>query len=190
MESGDGTTVTKTTTIRSQQASSDEASKNIEGLFMSIASIYEQVCQSKYLYCRALDERDWDAFHSMLTSELDIDLSQLGGKVEAVGATSYVNEARLSIGGFDVTQHMVSNLTTSSVGEDVELRCYLHATHIFRNEDGTEESLVLGGSYVDRLTLVDQKWTVRAIKLNVAWTNGDSSLLRRARKRALQARTD
>jgi hypothetical protein len=158
-----------------------------EGDRVTAASTFEQICIAKFRYCRALDERDWKSFHSMLSPELQIDLTQLGGKVGIVSSTSYVDEARLSIGGFNVTQHVVTNLEFSSADNEVELRSYVHATHVLIDQEGSQEVLTLGGSYVDRLVLIEGHWIFSAIKLEASWTNGDPQLFKRARERALEA---
>ena len=66
-------------------------------------------------YATAVDRRDWDLYRTVFTSDAEIDYTSAGGIAGTVDEVVEFLDSALS--GFEMTQHLVSNVDTSVEGD-------------------------------------------------------------------------
>lgn len=136
-------------------------------------------------YALAIDRRDWGALGPLVASEIEVDFSDfLDQPPLTVSRDAFVAYARDSLSGFAATQHLALNEVTEIAGDAASSRAMMVAQHLLRDEDGTEEVLVLRGFYEVDLVRTPPAWQIARYAVKVTWVEGDVDLLRRAAQRA------
>ena len=116
-------------------------------------------------YAMALDARDWDAFRALFEGQIEIDYSALGSIHATMPAQVWVDRCKV-LGGFDATQHKVSNFVISLGGSIAQVTSYVDAAH-FIHVDGRDLSGFCRGTYVHQMRRGAQGWKISRCKLIV-----------------------
>ena len=129
----------------------------------------------------AIDLRDWESFHSLFTEEVEFDYSSIGEVAGTLHPDDITNTARRDLGGFEATQHVITNHQVQ-LSED-RATCYaqVRAMHLLPN-DKTESLLETGGYYTAELVRIDSNWKIQNWKFTILWSNGDLELFDLAKK--------
>lgn len=152
-----------------------------------------EVVEVTYRYAAGIDRHDWTMLRSCFTEQFEYDLSSWNGTPPATrSADDFVAAVRATNGGFDATQHLITNHLLERIADD-EIRCVaeIRAQHWFSpstlEELGRAPGPVtwyeLGGHYTGLMLRDGDQWRIRHWTLTVRWRTGDESLFELARAR-------
>jgi len=137
-------------------------------------------------YATGIDMRDWAAYRSCFTDEVDIDFtSWMGGAPIRMAADDWVAMVRESLSGFAATQHISSNHVITLDGDEATCVSYVQAQHYLPNDQG-DNGFMLGGYYTNRLVRSPDGWRIRACRITITWSTGNRHVFELARARAAQ----
>jgi hypothetical protein len=97
-------------------------------------------------YATGIDMRDWEAYRSCFTEEVEIDFSSFaGGGPERLSADRWVRRVRRIVEGFRSTQHISTNHVVRIRGDEATCVSYMVAQHYLPNDQG-DNTCTLGGT--------------------------------------------
>ena len=140
-------------------------------------------------YATGIDMRDWEAYRSCFTDEVDIDFTSWGGgEPQTMRGDDWAAGVRAGLSGFSATQHISTNHVITLDGDEATCVSYMQAQHYLPNAEG-DNTLTLGGYYTNNLVRTDDGWRIRRCQLTVTWTTGNKHIFVLARERwaAMQA---
>lgn len=130
-------------------------------------------------YATGIDMRDWEAYRSCFTDEVEIDFTSFGGgEPRVMRADDWVAGVRAGLSGFAATQHISANHVIDVAGDEATCVSYMQAQHFLPNDRG-DATLTLGGYY----TRTPDGWRIRRCRLTVTWTTGNRHVFELARER-------
>ncbi|HEX2315432.1 MAG TPA: nuclear transport factor 2 family protein [Thermomonospora sp.] len=123
------------------------------------------------------DQREWDRLRSVFADEVVLDYTSLNGGEPAtltpdqiVGAWSQV------LGGFDATQHLVTNHLVTVDGDTAVCTAAFQATHRLANPFGSP-LWTLGGTYRFDLVRSGGEWRISGVVMTATWADGNKELM-------------
>ena len=114
-------------------------------------------------YATAVDRRDWDLYRTVFTSDAEIDYTSAGGIAGTVDEVVEFLDSALS--GFEMTQHLVSNVDTSVEGDTARVTAMFN--NPMRLSDG--DTWFTGGWYHHDLVRMADGWRSRKLREESAW---------------------
>ena len=114
-------------------------------------------------YATAVDRRDWDLYRTVFTSDAEIDYTSADGIAGTVDEV--VEFLEIALSGFEMTQHLVSNVDTSV--EDDTARVTAMFNNPMRLPDG--DTWFTGGWYHHDLVRTADGWRSRKLREESAW---------------------
>ena len=112
-------------------------------------------------YAMALDACDWVAFRDLFEDEIDLDYSSLGSLKGRMPAQAWVDRCKV-LGGFDATQHKVSNFVVEPGQDAARVTCYVDAAHFIG-----DLAAFACGTYVHELRQHAGVWKIRGCTFTV-----------------------
>lgn len=135
------------------------------------------VAQTLYRFAEGIDLRDWELLRSVFTDKLTVDYtSYRGGEPIEMTADDWVAKAQRRFATMVATQHSMTNPRVEDDGDVAACRMYVEAHHV-AVVDGVEEHCRIGGEYRNVLELIDGRWLVSTLQLNVRWLQGNRDVL-------------
>ncbi len=127
------------------------------------------------------DRHDWDRVRAAFADEVTLDYTSLwGGGPATQTADDVIAGWSGFLPGFDVTHHMVTNRTITTLDA-----AYATAEADFTATHRINADLwVLGGRYAYELILQDGDWKVSSLTMTALWETGDRGLVGIAAERA------
>ncbi|MGI5164632.1 nuclear transport factor 2 family protein [Spirillospora sp. CA-253888] len=123
------------------------------------------------------DRREWEALKGVFAGKVTLDYTSLNGGEPAeltpeqiVGAWSRV------LGGFDATQHLVTNHLVTVEGERAVCTASFQATHRLANPFGSP-LWTLGGTYRFDLARSGAGWLIDGVVMTATWADGNQKLM-------------
>jgi hypothetical protein len=130
------------------------------------------------------DQREWDRLKTIFVDKVVLDYTSLNGGEPAtltpeqiVGAWSGV------LGGFDATQHMVTNHLVTVEGGTAVCTASFQATHRLANPFGSP-LWTLGGAYRFDLVRAGDSWKISGVVMTATWADGNKELMALAAARS------
>ena len=114
-------------------------------------------------YAPAVDRRDWDLYRSVFTTDAEIDYTSAGGIAGTVDeVVAFLDEV---LSGFEMTQHLVSNLAVEVDGDSARV------TAMFNNPMRLPggDTWFTGGWYHHDLVRTADGWLSRRLRDESAW---------------------
>ncbi len=121
---------------------------------------------------RAMDTRDWPLLSTCYTPE-SIGLFATG---EVAGLEMIKRQYEAFLIPLDVTQHMVSNIECSIVGEKATVRSYFQAQHVRAGAEGGAHFMI-GGRYDDQMVRTPDGWRIAVRQVSGLWSQGNPRVL-------------
>ena len=114
-------------------------------------------------YATAVDRRDWDLYRTVFTSDAEIDYTSAGGIAGTVDEV--VEFLEIALSGFEMTQHLVSNVEASIEGDTARV------TAMFNNPMRLTggDTWFTGGWYHHDLVRTADGWRSRKLREESAW---------------------
>ena len=129
----------------------------------------------------AIDLRDWESFHSLFTEEVEFDYSSIDEIAGTLQADEIANTARNDLGGFQTTQHVITNHLLEIENNTATCKAHVRAMHFLLNEE-KEPLLETGGYYTAELVRIDSNWKIQSWRFTILWSKGDLELFDIAKK--------
>ena len=129
----------------------------------------------------AIDSRDWDTFSSLFAEEVEFDYSAIGDIAGVFPPAEITNNAQKNFGGFQVTQHVITNHQISISDNTAHCKAYVRAMHVLPNDE-VESMLEIGGDYLVELIQTNSDWKIKSWKFELFWSKGDFTLFDLAKK--------
>ena len=114
----------------------------------------------------AIDLRDWDRFRLLFTDSVKFDYSSIGEVAATLTPDEIANTARQDLGGFEATQHVITNHNINLTDDNATCFAHVRAMHFLPNDQG-ESLLEMGGYYQARLTKINSEWKIERWKFTV-----------------------
>lgn len=126
--------------------------------------IIHELYQAKAKYCRTLDTKDWDAFATVLASDVTLDLSDGNPDIEPiVGRDEVIAAIRASVAGARTVHQVHIPEVEISGDEGDEAQAVWPVQERVLWDNGT--SLTAFGHYHDRWVRTDGQWTLAESRL-------------------------
>jgi hypothetical protein len=133
---------------------------------------------------RLVDDQDWPGLPKMFTERVKLDYTRLfGGTPEEVPGSTIGDRWRKRLGGFDATQHVITNIVADIEGDDASVVANVVAHHVL-TALGDDGMLTGGGTYHIRLTRTGDRWLIAEIGVRVFWLDGNKNLFAAAAENA------
>ena len=129
----------------------------------------------------AIDLRDWDSFRALFAESVIFDYSSIGEVAGTLKPEEIANTASNDLGGFQATQHVITNHIVELSGNRATCKAHVRAMHLLPNDD-FEPMLEIGGYYIAGLTRTDSNWKIESWKFIILWSKGDLKLFDLAKK--------
>lgn len=123
----------------------------------------------------AIDLRDWETFHSLFAEEVEFDYSSIGEVAVTLHPDDITKTARKDLGGFQATQHGITNHQVQLSGDNATCYAHVRAMHFLPNNK-SESMLEIGGYYTAKLVRIDSNWKIQSWKFIILWSKGDLEL--------------
>lgn len=114
-----------------------------------------------------IDLREWESFGNLFADSVEFDYSSIGEVAGSLKPQDIVNNARNDLGGFQATQHMITNHHIKFANNnDATCQAHVRAFHYLPGEPG-KDILEMGGYYTAGLIRTDSTWKIKRWKFNV-----------------------
>jgi SnoaL-like domain len=134
----------------------------------------------------AIDNLNWEAFRASFTPMVALDYTSLwGGEPETVSIDDLTRSWQQLAHGFDATQHLTGPIVVTRIDERVARgRATVRAYHLVVDEDQGAAIWTVAGQYSVEFAPRGEGWPIAAIRLDVAYEEGDRGLVDVARQRS------
>lgn len=123
---------------------------------LTVASLFTE-------FARTLDTKDWEAYAA------DGELVLPWG--DPIPQSDLVDVAQATLGGFSLTQHIITNHYVHMAGDRGSASAYLQATHVYSPEQ-EKENWVVGGKYDVEVQLRNGTILFSRVTLGLMWPTG------------------
>jgi 3-phenylpropionate/cinnamic acid dioxygenase small subunit len=139
-----------------------------------------EITELLYRYATALDTRDWDLLGQVFAPEA---VYTIGVHGDFTGPRAIGEKIASLIGGYEATQHLITNPVIELDGDTARAHCYLHAQHYLPDQRTGGNTYEMGGTYHDDLVRTADGWRIARRVLDVAWRDGNAAISAEAQKR-------
>jgi 3-phenylpropionate/cinnamic acid dioxygenase small subunit len=117
-------------------------------------------------YGQALDDKDWAMLSSCFVPDATFDYA---GSGRYNNYADFEELARVTLGRYSSTQHLVGSIRITIDGDIGEAHCYAQAAHVM---DGIGDMRITGTSYYDTLRRTPDGWRIVSRRLVRLWGDG------------------
>lgn len=122
------------------------------------------------------DQREWDRLETVFADKVTLDYTSLNGGEPAVLTPRQIIDAwSAALGGYDATQHLITNHLVDTDGDRAVCTAAFQATHRLATPHGSP-LWTLGGTYRFDLTRTTAGWRITAVVMTATWADGNQNL--------------
>jgi ketosteroid isomerase-like protein len=122
------------------------------------------------------DQREWDLLRTVFADRVLLDYTSLnGGEPVTLTPDEIVGAWSQTLGGFDATQHLITNHLVTVDGDTAVCTAAFQATHRLANPFGSP-LWKLGGTYRFELTRTAGGWRIAGLVMTATWGEGNKDL--------------
>jgi SnoaL-like domain len=181
--------------MRLQDRGAASRLRRLSGDYRSLVpspDVHAAIARLTFDYARGIDDRDWVTFRSVFADTCEVDFRSWSGAPAATMASDvWVHAVRSVMGGFDATQHLMTNLRLEPVASGVVVGINeAQAQHWFEADTMTSFGrpaepawCTLGGTFTNQYADTGDGWRIAACRFTLRWRTGDDSLFALARQR-------
>ncbi|WP_106398079.1 nuclear transport factor 2 family protein [Actinocorallia populi] len=130
------------------------------------------------------DHREWDRLEAVFADKVTLDYTSLHGGEPAVLTPRQIADAWSgALGGFDATQHLITNHLVDVDGDRAVCTAAFQATHRLADPHGSP-LWTLGGDYRFDLVRTAAGWRITGVVMTATWADGNQNLPALAAARA------
>lgn len=129
------------------------------------------------------DRREWDRAAALFANKVLLDYtSLLGGEPTAVTPAELVASWAAVLGGYDSSQHLMTNHIVAIDGRTATCTASYQATHLLVNPLGSPLWRV-GGIYRFHLARSGDGWRIDELAMEILWAEGNKNIVDLAAQR-------
>jgi hypothetical protein len=113
-------------------------------------------------YARGVDRREPAVYRECFTDEVEVEM--MGHAFGRLSAEEWVDKAMAAVALYQTTQHIITNHVVEIDGDEATCSAYVQAQHW-----NPDSSLLLGGTYTNRLVRVEKNWRISHLVLTQSW---------------------
>ncbi|MFI0719123.1 nuclear transport factor 2 family protein [Streptomyces sp. NPDC021224] len=122
------------------------------------------------------DRGEWRQLRALFADKVLLDYTSLaGGEPVWVGPQEITDAWARTLGGFDTTQHLVTNHLVDLDGDRAVCTASFQATHRLAAAHGAP-LWTLGGEYRWELVRTGDRWLIDAVVMTATWSDGNRAL--------------
>ncbi|MFI7382829.1 nuclear transport factor 2 family protein [Streptomyces sp. NPDC049813] len=130
------------------------------------------------------DRREWELLGGLFADKVLLDYTSLaGGEPVELSPRQIVDAWSTTLGGYDATQHLITNQLVDLDGDRAVCTAAFQATHRLATPAGAP-LWTLGGSYRWELTRTGGRWLIDTVVMTALWGDGNQELAGRAADRS------
>lgn len=129
----------------------------------------------------SIDLRNWTKFHSLFADSVEFDYSSIGEVAGVLQPDEIANTAERDLGGFQSTQHMITNHLVELLDNEANCTAHVRAQHFLPN-DRFDPMLQIGGYYNAKLISIKSDWKIQSWKFTILWSIGSLELFDLAKR--------
>lgn len=123
------------------------------------------------------DRREWHLLKAVFADEVVLDYTSLNGGEPATLTPEQIAAAWSRVlGGFDATQHLVTNHLVTLDGDIAVCTAAFQATHRLASTFGSS-LWTLGGTYRFDLVRGGDSWKISGVVMTATWADGNKELM-------------
>jgi hypothetical protein len=123
------------------------------------------------------DHREWDALAGVFADKVLLDYTSLNGGEPVVLTPEQIVSAWAGVlGGFDATQHLITNHLVTVDGAKAVCTAEFQATHYLADPHGSP-LWTLGGDYRFDLARTAGGWRITGLVMTARWAEGNQHLM-------------
>jgi hypothetical protein len=123
------------------------------------------------------DQREWESLKAVFADQVALDYTSLfGGEPATLTPEQIVEGWTQGLGGFDATQHLITNHLVTVNGDAAVCTASFQATHLLANPLASP-LFTLGGTYRLDLVRADGAWKISGLVMTAVWGDGNKDLL-------------
>jgi hypothetical protein len=107
-------------------------------------------------YCYAIDDRDWEAYRSLFTSDAVIDDTVTGGIRS--GVEEHVTYLQRALSKVEISQHAISTVLVRLNGNEATARSHCSCPMVVKTDDNPRHVFFQGLWYRDKLRKGEDGW--------------------------------
>ncbi|MFG2291137.1 nuclear transport factor 2 family protein [Streptomyces sp. NPDC048595] len=122
------------------------------------------------------DRHEWDKATALFTHKVLLDYtSLLGGTPVTLTATELIDSWVAVLGGYDASQHLMTNHLVTLDGDTAECTASFQATHRLENPLGSPLWRI-GGTYRFHLVRSGDNWKIDELAMSILWAEGNKNI--------------
>ncbi|HEX6352172.1 nuclear transport factor 2 family protein [Actinophytocola sp.] len=122
------------------------------------------------------DQREWAELRGVFADQVALDYTSLNGGEPATVTPDQIADAWSTVlGGFDATQHLITNHLVTVTGDTAVCTASFQATHRLANPFGSP-LWTLGGTYRFDLVRNGGSWRIAGVVMTTTWADGNKDL--------------
>ncbi|MET9495608.1 nuclear transport factor 2 family protein [Streptomyces sp. NPDC006552] len=126
------------------------------------------------------DRREWEPLGALFADKVLLDYTSLGGGGPvSLSPREIIDAWSATLGGYDSTQHLVTNQLVDLAGDRAVCTAQFQATHRLAAAHGAP-LWTLGGSYRWELARTGGRWLIDTVVMTAVWGDGNQELSARA----------
>ena len=120
-------------------------------------------------YCYAVDDRDWDAYRKIFTSDAVLDDTVTGGVRS--GVEEHVAFMQKALSKILISQHGISTILFDIGGDETRVRMLASVPMVVDLGNGKTQVFFQGLWYRDRLVRTQEGWRISELVEEKYWTH-------------------